>query len=173
MKPLTVTKRDGQCVPFAHGRIANAIARAQHAVGIDDSALADELARVVVEHLERGCDQPTLGIEEVQDAVVHVLQESGNYEVAMAYARYRDARERFRRSRQVLGERSDSPNLAVVDVDGRRRPWDRRWLSEWLSERYGLDAKAAADAIIQVEGMLADSSLTGLSEKIDAALAAS
>lgn len=162
MKPLTVTKRDGQCVPFDHARIAKAIARAQHAVGIDNDALADELARVVVEHLERGCDQPTLGIEEVQDAVVHVLQESGNYEVAMAYARYRDARERFRRSRQVLGERKDSPNLAVVDVDGRRRPWDRRWLGEWLCERYGLDAKAAADAIIQVEGMLADSSLTEL-----------
>ena len=175
MKPNAVIKRDGQEVPFDQARIANAIARAQHAVGIDDAALAAELARVVVEHLERACDQPSLGIEDVQDAVVHVLQESGNYEVAIAYARYRDARERFRRTRRVLGEGQPALNLSVVDPDGRRRPWAREWLEQLLVERYALDAKGAADAIIQVEGLLADSSMTELSAPlllslVDAAL---
>lgn len=175
MRPSSVIKRDGKQVPFEGQRIAHAIARAQHAVGIDDNALADELARVVVEHLERACDQASLGIEDVQNAVVHVLQESGNYEAAIAYARYRDDRERFRRTRRVLGEATAAPNLAVVDVDGRRRPWERDWLQSWLVDRYGLDAKAAGDAIIQVESMLADSSLTELAAPlllslIDAAL---
>ena len=68
MRPTSVIKRDGQQVPFEHQRIAHAIARAQHAVGIDDAALADELARVVVEHLERACDQASLGI------VAHISQ---------------------------------------------------------------------------------------------------
>jgi hypothetical protein len=175
MKPNAVIKRDGQEVPFDQARIANAIARAQHAVGIDDAALAAELARVVVEHLERACDQPSLGIEDVQDAVVHVLQESGNYEVAIAYARYRDARERFRRTRRVLGDGQPALNLSVVDPDGRRRPWARDWLELMLVERYGLDGKGAADAIIQVESLLADSSMTELSSPlllslVDAAL---
>jgi transcriptional regulator NrdR family protein len=162
MRPTGVIKRDGQAVPFEAGRIAHAITRAQHAVGIDDAALAEELARVVVEHLERACDQPNLGIEDVQDAVVHVLQESGNYEVAIAYARYRDARERFRRTRRVLGEEQVSPNLSVVDLDGRRRPWNRDWLRDLLVERYGLEPKAAIDAIVQVESVLAESSTTEL-----------
>jgi transcriptional regulator NrdR family protein len=162
MRPTTVVKRDGQLVPFDVVRIAHAITRAQQAVGIEDRAQAEELARVVLEHLERGCDQPSLGIEDVQDAVVHVLQESGNYDAAIAYARYRDARERFRRARRVLGEHNAAPHLAVVDPDGRRRPWERGWLRELLVTRYGIDAKAADDAIVQVEANLADSSLTEL-----------
>jgi hypothetical protein len=162
-------------VPFDQARIANAIARAQHAIGIDDSALAAELARVVVEYLERACDQPTLGIEDVQDAVVHVLQESGNYEVAIAYARYRDARERFRRTRRVLGEGQAAPNLCVIDLDGRRRAWSRDWLVAMLVQRYSLDEKSALDAVVQAESMLCDSSLTELGAPlllslIDAAL---
>jgi transcriptional regulator NrdR family protein len=175
MRPTTVVKRDGQLVPFDVVRIAHAITRAQHSVGIYDRAQAEELARVVQEHLERGCDQPSLGIEDVQDAVIHVLQESGNYEVAIAYARYRDARERFRRARRVLGEHNAAPHLAVVDPDGRRRPWDRTWLREILVNRYGIDVKAADDAILQVEANLADSSMTELSTPlllslVDAAL---
>jgi transcriptional regulator NrdR family protein len=175
MKPITVVKRDGQLVPFDVLRINLAITRAQLAVGIEDPAQAQELARVVMEHLERACDQNSLGIEDVQDAVVHVLQESGNYEAAIAYARYRDARERFRRARRVLGDQNTAPHLFVVDPDGRRRAWDRVWLHELLVSRYSINAKAADDAILQVEANLADSSLTELSTPlllslVDAAL---
>ncbi len=175
MKPTTVVKRDGQLVPFDVLRINLAITRAQQAVGIEDNAQAEELARVVMEHLERACDQASLGIEDVQDAVVHVLQESGNYEAAIAYTRYRDARERFRRARRVLGEQNATPHLYVVDPDGRRRAWDRLWVQELLVTRYGIHAKAADDAIVQVEANLADSSLTELSTPlllslVDAAL---
>ena len=175
MKPTTVVKRDGQLVPFDVVRIAHAVTRAQQAVGIEDVAQAEELARVVVEYLERACDQASLGIEDVQNAVVHVLQESGNYEAAIAYARYRDARERFRRTRRVLGEQTAAPHLFVVDPDGRRRPWERLWLQELLVTRYAINVKAADDAILQVEANLADSSLTQISTPlllslIDAAL---
>lgn len=162
MTPTTVVKRDGIEVPFERNCIASAIAGAQHAVGLDDPDLARELARVVEEQLSRSCDQPRLGIEEIQDAVVHVLQESGHYETAIAYARYRDARERFRRSRRLTGEVGVAPNLTIVDLDGRRRPWRRDWLTELLVARFGLDAKSAADALLQVESFLIDSPATEL-----------
>jgi len=175
MRPSLVIKRDGSAVPFMLERITAAISQAQRAVGISDGALADELANVVQEHLERICDKPSLGIEEIQDAVVHVLQESGNYEAAIAYTRYRDARERFRRSRRLLGDDRAAPNLAIVDPDGRRRPWERDWLRDVLVTQLGLSGKAADDAVLQVERMLAESSLTELSSPlllslVDAAL---
>jgi len=175
VKPVVVVKRDGVAVPFDQPRIVEAIRQAQLAVGIDDAALANELGTVVLDHLTRTCDHASIGIEDIQDAVVHVLQESGNYEVALAYTRYRDARERFRRSRQTLvGERS-APHLAVIDLDGRRRPWDRDWLRNLIVEHFGLGEKAAADALIQVEAFLVESSLVQLTTPlllslVDAAL---
>ena len=162
MNPSLVVKRDGSEVPFERNRIASAIASAQHAVGLDDPDLAGELAQVVEEQLSRLCDQPRLGIEDIQDAVIHVLQESGHYETAIAFTRYRDARERFRRSRRLAGEILIAPNLTIIELDGRRRPWSRAWLAERLVARYGLDAKSADDALVQVESFLADSSATEL-----------
>jgi hypothetical protein len=175
VKPKAIVKRDGSTVPFELPRIAAAILQAQRAVGYDEPALAAELARVVDEHLERINDKESLGIEEIQDAVVHVLQESGNYEVAIAYTRYRDARERFRRSRRLLGEERGAPNLHVVDLDGRRRGWDRAWLRDFLAGHLSLGEKAAEDAVIQVEALLVESPLTELSTPlllslVDAAL---
>ncbi len=175
MKPAAVVKRDGEVVPFDVTRIAAAIALAQNAVGVQDAALARELAQVVEEHLERICDSERLGIEDIQDAVMHVLQESGNYPVALAYCRYRDARERFRRSRRALGDGQAALNLGVLDLDGRRRGWDRAWLCELLISQVGLDEKGAEDALLQVESVLAESSLTELSmplllSLVDAAL---
>ncbi|MBA2481647.1 MAG: hypothetical protein H0V44_13360 [Planctomycetes bacterium] len=160
MRPAAIIKRDGREVPFDLSRIGAAISKALHAVSIDDRALAIELARVVLEHLERTSDQASLGIEEVQDAVVHVLQESGYYEAAKSYIRYRDDRERFRRERRVRGDGAAAVNLAVIDSDGRRRQWDRVWMSDLLATRYGLDRKAATDALVQVEGFIADSAVT-------------
>src|SRR5208282_2519951 len=72
VRPTAIVKRDGSAVPFELSRITAAILKALHAVGTQDRALAAEMACVVLEHLERHSDQPTLGIEEVQDAVVHV-----------------------------------------------------------------------------------------------------
>lgn len=175
MTPSIVIKRNGAEVPFERARIATAIANAQHAIGIDDADLAHELARVVEEQLTRSCEQPRLGIEDIQDAVVHVLQESGHYQTAVAYIRYRDSRERFRRTQHLESATADSLNLTVVDLDGRRRPWERGWLTELLIARFGLDAKNARDALVQIEFFLADGSATELSAPllmslVDAAL---
>jgi len=175
VKPIAIVKRDGTEVPFDLSRITVAVSKALHAVDIDDPALAEEMARVVHEHLERSSDQSVLGIEDVQDAVVHVLQESGYYEAARVYIRYRDERERFRRERRLIGADRTQVNLFVIDPDGRRRPWHRDWLSEQLGKRYNLDRKAIEDALVQVESFLAGTAIVELSTPlvmslVDAAL---
>lgn len=162
MKPAQVIKRDGSAVPFEAGRIAQAIARALSAVGVRDDGLSEELARVVAEHLARVADRPEVGLEEVQDAVVHVLQESGHYEVAMAYARYRDARERARRERRARGERNVPVHLEVIESDGRRRTWASDWLIDRLARRHHLAGAQALDVLAVVEDQLAQSPATEL-----------
>lgn len=160
--PSLVLKRDGIAVPFELPRITSAIRQAQESIGGVDVGLADELALVVKEHLARTLESASVGIEDIQDAVVHVLQESGNYDVALAFTRYRDSRERFRRSRRVLQGEQSAPNLTVIDLDGRRRPWERNWLKQLISDHYGLGDKAASDALLQIEAFLVESSLTEL-----------
>ena len=170
MKPATIIRRDGTAVEFALPRIARAIAKALAAVGHDDVAAADELAVTVLEHLERCHDRPQLGIEDIQDAVVHVLQESGHYDAAIAYCRYRDARERHRRSGRLLDDCNDAPNLTVVEADGRRRSWDRAQLGAELTRTRGLDAKAAEETVRGVEELLVGTVCTELSGGLYASL---
>ena len=123
-----VIKRDGVRVPFDGGRIASAIARAQQAVGQADGELAAELATVVEHHLERTHDRDEIPLEAVQDAVIYVLQESGNYDAATAYTRYRDARERARRQRRLAGDEpaagslDGKPFASIEDADPRIGP---------------------------------------------------
>ena len=162
MKPVSVIKRDGRSVPFEGVRIAAAIARALRAVGVRDEGLSNELAVVVEEHLERVGDAPAVDLESVQDAVVHVLQESGHYEVAIAYARYRDSRERARRERRARGEAQAPVNLHIVDADGRRRMWDTVRMLDRLSRRWGLAGAQAMDVLAIIEDQLAQSPATEL-----------
>ncbi len=169
MRPASVVKRDGSAVPFEAGRIAQAIARALSAVGVRDDGLSSELAWVVEEHLGRTVEQAAVGLEDVQDAVVHVLQESGHYEVAIAYARYRDARERARRERRARGDHQVPLHLEVTEADGRHRPWSADWLVERLARRHALSGMQAIDVLAVVEDQLAQSPATELSvDLIDA-----
>ena len=163
MRPDGVVKRDGSTVPFEAGRIAQAIARALAAVGVRDDGLSAELACVVEDHLGRTVESAAVGLEEVQDAVVHVLQESGHYEVAITYARYRDARERARRERRAAGDRRVPLHLQVTDPDGRHRTWNADWLVERLARRHRLSGMQAVDVLAVVEDQLAQSPVTELS----------
>ena len=154
MKPTLIAKRDGRQEDFRADRIAAAVHKALCAVGEDDSALAVELGQVVAEHLERTVDRPMVALEEVQDAVVHVLQESGQYRAAIAYTRYRDERERQRRVDRLAGATAAAPNLLVLDADGRYRRWDRAWLVDVIVEHYQIEARAADKLVPTVEELL-------------------
>ena len=162
MKPIAIVKRDGRQDPFAPQRIAAALHKALCAIGEDDVALAEELAQVVTEHLERTSERSHVDLEEVQDAVIHVLQESGYYKAAIAFARYRDERERQRRTDRLSGATSAAPNLLVHDADGRYRRWDSAWLAGVLCEHYRLDERTAAKLVPVVEELLAGTAVDEL-----------
>jgi transcriptional regulator NrdR family protein len=174
-RPISIVKRDGEAVPFDRSRIAAAIDRAFAAVGQEAPEMADELAHVVEEHLVRMQAGEHPDLETVQDAVILVLQESGHYEVALAYSRYRDARERARRQRSADGEQRQRPNLQVLGRDGRTRAWDAERTERFLRHHHSLSPKAAADVRAHVEGFLAGSDATRISAHllqslVDAAL---
>ncbi|TVR40026.1 MAG: hypothetical protein EA402_14110 [Planctomycetota bacterium] len=161
MRPTALINRSGQVVPFDRNRVAEAINRAQRAAGEDDPVLADELANVVVEYLERIGEGPSPDIERVQDAVLYVLRESGNYDVALAYARYREARERSRRERVFSSdERRERPNLSVNGRDGRSRPWSRELLERRVLRDFGVSEKVAREVRQEVEAHLLQGDIT-------------
>jgi hypothetical protein len=163
MKPLAIIKRDGRIDAFVPARIGEAVHKALCAVGEEDRALADELAQVVAEHLERTTDRTQIALEEVQDAVVHVLQESGQYRAAIAFSRYRDERERQRRSARLSGASEAAPNLLVLDDEGRYRRWQPTWLASVLTTHYALDARASAKVLPLVDELLAGTAVDELS----------
>lgn len=166
MSPRAIVKRDGRIESFDPSRIASAIGRALAAVDQPDPQAADELARVAAAHLARTHGDAEVGLEEVQDAAVLVLQESGHYQAAIAFARYRDDRERARRCRPAEGQHSTRLNLKVTGDDGRSRAWDAAALAELVARRYRLGAKAAADVAREAGALLASSACTELSASL-------
>ena len=177
MRPTAIIKRDGQLATFDITRIADAISKALSAVGAVDQVLANELASVVETHLEHYEDSDTPHIEAIQDAVILVLQESGHYDAAQAYLRYRDARERDRRVRLAEDATvTEQLNLTVVGRDSRKRMWSPDSLRHFLRDELQLHEGLAEDVVRRVELMLADSGLTEITSVlllslIDAALA--
>ena len=102
--PKSVVKRDGTAAEFDLERIRSAIARAGAATGELDGAEAHLLARQVCVRLSRRGTPPH--VEEIQDAVEHLLIDSGYTATARAYIVYREQHHKLRRH----------PPHAVVDV---------------------------------------------------------
>ena len=166
MSPATIVKRDGRIESFDPAPIATAIAKALAATDAPDPEIAAELARVVGEHLVRTGGLRQVDIEEVQDAVIHVLQESGHLAAALAYARYRDERERRRRVGHAAGDTEQALNLMAADHDGRVRRWDRGWVSALIADRWQIPAEAAAKVVPEVEDLLAATAIDELSHPL-------
>lgn len=91
-----IVKRDGRKVNFNVEKIAKAIYQAACSVGGDNYVLAEELASKVCDYLEAHSDSKEPNVEQVQDAVEHVLIEEGHATTAKAYILYRAERTRQR-----------------------------------------------------------------------------
>ncbi|HDH91587.1 MAG TPA: hypothetical protein ENF38_01410, partial [Candidatus Aenigmarchaeota archaeon] len=108
MKIEKIKKRDGRIVDFDPERIANAIWKAAKAVGGKDREKAKELARQVVELLEKQLKPGEIpSVEQVQDLVEKVLVENGHYKTAKAYILYRQKRAEARKACAILGVKDD------------------------------------------------------------------
>src|SRR5574344_1913267 len=90
-----IIKRDGRKLPFNVEKIAKAIYKAAVAVGGKDYEEAQEIATKVCNYLEKNSKTECTTVEEVQDAVEHILIEESHAATAKAYIVYR-----FERTKQ-------------------------------------------------------------------------
>ncbi|MFT3876448.1 MAG: ribonucleoside triphosphate reductase [Propioniciclava sp.] len=115
--PATIVKRDGARAPFDAERIRSAIARAGAATGEFGGAEAHLLARQVGVRLSRRDGVPH--VEEIQDAVEHLLIESGYTATARAYIVYRDQHRKLRADRRAVVDVANSINEYLDRSDWR------------------------------------------------------
>lgn len=91
-----IVKRDGRKVPFNVEKIAKAIYKAAESVGGNDYDEATKIASSVCTYLEKENRKEFPTVEEVQDAVEHVLIEEGHAVTAKSYILYRAERTKQR-----------------------------------------------------------------------------
>ena len=115
--PEAVIKRDGTAAEFDLERIRSAIARAGAATGELDGAEAHLLARQVCVRLNRRGTPPH--VEEIQDAVEHLLIDSGYTATARAYIVYREQHTRLRDTRNAMVDVANSINEYLDRSDWR------------------------------------------------------
>jgi hypothetical protein len=107
-KIKSVRKRDGRVVAYDGSKISEAIWKAIKATGGKDKSIAIELAAKVNEILEkRFGDGAVPSVEDVQDAVEHVLIEGGYAKTAKAYILYRQKRAEIREEKMKILEKLD------------------------------------------------------------------
>ena len=115
--PETIVKRDGQSAAFNLERILSAIERAGESTGELTGAEAYLLARQVTVRLARRGASPH--VEEIQDAVEHLLIDSGYIATARAYIVYREQHQRLRSDKHVMVDVADSINEYLDHSDWR------------------------------------------------------
>lgn len=170
-------KRNGMVVPFRREKIESAIQRAADAVARKEGAPLDKtfaasITQRVLEQLANPlceyCVTPdttgkrTPAIEDVQDLVEIVLVEQSYPLIAMAYKRYRKARELARLNIRVRGtsrkegdkkiDLTDASLLLVESESGNiALPWDRQRITNQLINETDLSVEVANSIAKSVE----------------------
>lgn len=150
----TVRKRDGTVEPYDEQKIAEAIAKAARASGLDNGTIGRDLASVVTMYLERYHERGTPSSQEIQQLVEKILFDTGNAPIARTYIVYREKK----------GQPAESPaapptedlfptNLLLVDgaTTGEVAPWGRDRIIAALTKEAGLEQPAAAEIAGAVE----------------------
>ena len=116
----TIVKRDGREVAFDIEKIANAIYKAAEAIGGKDYQTSMDLARQVIDYIEeQNIARPT--VEQIQDAVEHVLIEEGHSRTAKEFILYRSQRTRIREmNTRLMKVYEDLTFKAAKDNDVKR-----------------------------------------------------
>jgi ribonucleoside-diphosphate reductase alpha chain len=117
-----IVKRDGRRQPYDRSKIQHAVYKCLHEglehTGITSGTIAVEVAELVETQLEKANSWPVY-IEAIQDMVETALMESGQYEAARAYIRYRSERERERAAKGPIPERFVATvHRAARNLDG-------------------------------------------------------
>ncbi|MEG1805906.1 MAG: anaerobic ribonucleoside-triphosphate reductase, partial [Clostridia bacterium] len=115
-----LVKRNGKIVEFDISKISSAIQRAFEAQERDFiPGIIDLLALRVTADFQGKISEGLIHVEDVQDSVEHVLEESGYTDVAKAYILYRKQREKVRNVNETILDYKDVVNGYVNVKDWR------------------------------------------------------
>jgi len=117
---IQVVKRDGETAEFCLKKITEAIKKAFRATGneFNDEILELLSLRVTADFQPRMKDG-SISVEEIQDSVEHVLEQTGYTDVAKSYILYRKQREKIRSMNSALLNYKDVVNSYVKVEDWR------------------------------------------------------
>jgi len=169
VKIRRIIKRDGREVPFDKQKIAEAVSKAQSAVGENDALFASEVSDVVELALRRryqAAQDALPGIEEIQDLVEQALIELGHAAVAKTYILYRDRRARIRTALSVhdeSGAGEHSARAPRVQVSGALESWSKGRIVAALMNEADLPRASAELVAAHVEERVFDSGLKRIS----------
>ena len=171
---IQVVKRDGEVAEFSLNKITEAIKKAFRATSKDyNNEILELLSLRVTADFQNKMKDGRISVEEIQDSVEHVLEQTGYTDVAKAYILYRKQREKIRNMNSTILDYKDVVNSYVKVEDWRVKenstvtiPWEAdsqqlrgRDCNYWLSEIYDQEiAEAHRNADIHIHDL---SMLTG------------
>lgn len=117
---IQVIKRDGEVADFNLSKITEAIKKAFKATKKDySSEILELLSLRVTADFQGKMENGKISVEQIQDSVEHVLEETGYTDVAKAYILYRKQRERIRNMKNTILDYKDVVNGYVKVEDWR------------------------------------------------------
>ena len=117
---IEVIKRDGEIAEFNLNKITEAIKKAFKATKKDFThEILELLSLRVTADFQSKMEQGKISVEQIQDSVEHVLEETGYTDVAKAYILYRKQREKIRNMKNTILDYKDVVNSYVKVEDWR------------------------------------------------------
>ena len=117
---IQVVKRDGENAEFNLNKITEAIKKAFKATKKDyNNEILELLSLRVTADFQGKMKDGCISVEEIQDSVEHVLEQTGYTDVAKAYILYRKQREKIRNMKNTILDYKDVVNSYVKVEDWR------------------------------------------------------
>ena len=117
---IQVVKRDGEVAEFSLNKITEAIKKAFRATSKDyNNEILELLSLRVTADFQNKMKDGRISVEEIQDSVEHVLEQTGYTDVAKAYILYRKQREKIRNMNSTILDYKDVVNSYVKVEDWR------------------------------------------------------
>ena len=117
---INVVKRDGQVAEFNLTKISEAITKAFKAT---EKFYTEEIISLltlrVTSDFQNKIKEETIHVEDIQDSVENVLEQTGYTDVAKAYILYRKNREKIRNMKSTILDYKDIVNSYVHEEDWR------------------------------------------------------
>jgi len=117
---INVVKRDGEVAEFNLSKITEAIAKAFKATEKSyNEDIINLLSLRVTADFQNKVKESLVSVEDIQDSVEHVLEQTGYTDVAKAYILYRKNREKIRNMKSTILDYKDIVNSYVKEEDWR------------------------------------------------------